>query len=315
MGEAIRSAPFHVRPGRLPILNSSRSKRLNSFTSKAKAASSKGFCICPRPKRPGCQNPTVPKKTGAPLLRESTTFILKPYKLFSFQPILLGLKLASLFPSPKVPWQGFVAGVFSVQTNWNIGSRDPFFFVDAWFFLEVKDLNIRLPDFVETGLFFKWMISHVSHHGYLILNGKSLHKPHVRMILHRLVYISLINYILPNFWNAKCLVQHLELPVFFLCDRQLGRELLATQSWRPLLQCLGRTQMCNRVDQLPMLGMFTHPTFNDGILISWGPIFTPTDLGCWVYPLLYGNVMGVNQPDCTYAGSGSSRPNNLPASL
>ena len=26
-------------------------------------------------------------------------------------------------------------------------------------------------------------------------NGKSLHKPHVRMIFHRLVYISLINYI------------------------------------------------------------------------------------------------------------------------
>ena len=35
-------------------------------------------------------------------------------------------------------------------------------------------------------------------------------------------------------------------------------------------------------------GWETPPTFNDGILISWGPI-NPYLSGWWVYPLLYGN--------------------------
>ena len=36
------------------------------------------------------------------------------------------------------------------------------------------------------------------------------------------------------------------------------------------------------------------------ILISWGPFLTPTELGWWVYPLLYGNVMGVDRPNRTH---------------
>ena len=38
------------------------------------------------------------------------------------------------------------------------------------------------------------------------------------------------------------------------------------------------------------------PTFNDGILISWGPIFTPTKLGWWVAIPYYMEVMGVDRP-------------------
>ena len=36
--------------------------------------------------------------------------------------------------------------------------------------------------------------------------------------------------------------------------------------------------MCARVDPLPMVGDGRPPTFNDGILISWGPI-NPYGLG------------------------------------
>ena len=52
-------------------------------------------------------------------------------------------------------------------------------------------------------------------------------------------------------------------------------------------------------------GWETIPPLMTGILISWGPIFTPKpDLGWWVdHPLLYGNVMGVEtRPDRTWAG-------------
>ena len=45
-----------------------------------------------------------------------------------------------------------------------------------------------------------------------------------------------------------------------------------------------------------------NPTFNDGILISWGPI-NPYGLGLMSsHPLLYGKFMGVDRPDRTSGG-------------
>ena len=56
------------------------------------------------------------------------------------------------------------------------------------------------------------------------------------------------------------------------------------------------------------LGDGRPPTFNNGILIM-GP-YKPLLLGWWVYPLLYGNVMGVDRPDRTYTPQKFNNPPN-----